>query len=166
MRKPNECDLCRLLAKSEQRGLPRMIGSIDCMHWGWEKCPTVCHEMYRGHYKMPTLILEVDPIFDLWIWHMFFGLPGSLNDIKVLHLSPVFDDLDGGVVPQVKFIVNSNEYDMGYYLVDGIYPPWATIISGMFIPRVIRKIISQGKLLNIEKMLSMPSVCYKPSMQL
>lgn len=82
-----------------------MIGSIDCMHWEWEKCPTVCHETYRGHYKMPTLILEVDPIFDLWIWHMFFGLPRSLNDIKVLHLSPVFDDLDGGVGPQVSLLL-------------------------------------------------------------
>jgi len=90
LRQPNAEDLTRLLQKAEERGFLRMIGSIDCMHWEWEKCPFGLHGQYRGHYKKPTIILEAVASHDLHIWHAFFGLPGSLNDINVLHRSPVF----------------------------------------------------------------------------
>ncbi|CAL2276923.1 unnamed protein product [Prunus armeniaca] len=33
LRGPTPRDLQRLLQKAESRGFPRMIGSIDCMHW-------------------------------------------------------------------------------------------------------------------------------------
>ncbi|XP_021737189.1 uncharacterized protein LOC110703711 [Chenopodium quinoa] len=59
---------------------------------------------------------------DLWIWHAFFGTPGSLNDINVLQWPPMFDDICEGRAPEVSFNVNGNRYNMGYYLTDGIYP--------------------------------------------
>ena len=62
-----------------------MLGSIDCMHWTWKNCPTAWQGMYTGKDKVPTLILEAVASQDLWIWHSFFGLPGSLNDINVLN---------------------------------------------------------------------------------
>ncbi|XP_068331517.1 uncharacterized protein [Pyrus communis] len=40
LRKPTNMDLQRLLKKAEMRGFPRMIGSIDCMHWTWKNCPS------------------------------------------------------------------------------------------------------------------------------
>jgi len=111
-----------------------MIGSIDCMHWVWEKYPMDWQGEHRGHIHKPTIILEVVAGPDLWIWHAFFGLPGSLNDINVLHRSPVFDDLAFGNDPELQFNVNGNSYDMGYYLADGIYPDWATLIKGIHEP--------------------------------
>ncbi|CAL2238491.1 unnamed protein product [Prunus armeniaca] len=35
LHRPTPRDLQRLLQKAEARGFPRMIGSIDCMHWQW-----------------------------------------------------------------------------------------------------------------------------------
>jgi hypothetical protein len=39
LRAPNEANICRLLSIGEQRGFPGILGSIDCMHWKWKKCP-------------------------------------------------------------------------------------------------------------------------------
>ena len=84
LRRPNAEDVSRLLAENERRGFPRMLGSIDCMHWKWKNCPTAWQGMYSGHVREPTIISEAIASKDLWIWHSFFGLPGSLNDFNVL----------------------------------------------------------------------------------
>ena len=134
LRAPNSEDVKNLLAINEERGFPGMLGSIDCMHWTWKNCPTTWHGMYTGKEKMPTLILEAVASQDLWIWHCFFGLPGSLNDINVINRSHVFDPLIHGVAPEVEFFVNGNRYDKGYFLADGIYPTWSTLVKTIAVP--------------------------------
>ena len=129
LRSPNENDTSRLLAIGEERGFPGMLGSIDCMHWRWKNCPSVWQGMYSGHLHEPTIILEVVASKDLWIWHAFFGLPGSHNDINVLHRSSLFAKLAEGKAPQVHYNINGHDYKMGYYLADGIYPSWATFVK-------------------------------------
>jgi hypothetical protein len=129
LRAPNEDDTSRLLNIAEQCGFPGMLGSIDCMHWKWKNCPTAHQGMYCGHVKEPTIILEAVASTDLWIWHAFFGLPGSLNDINVLHRSPLFDRIANGEAPTVNYTINEHNYDMGYYLADGIYPTWSTFVK-------------------------------------
>jgi hypothetical protein len=62
-------------------------------------------------------------------------MSGSCNDINVLHRSPLFDNLAQGIGPEVNYTINGREYNIGYYLVDGIYPPWATLISGISSPQ-------------------------------
>ena len=91
LRKPNQADVDRLLRVAEARDFPGMLGSIDCMHWEWKNCPAAWRASFQKQvYKVPTIILEAIASYDLWIWHAFFGLPGSLNDINVLDRSPVF----------------------------------------------------------------------------
>ena len=91
LRKPTEADVHRLLQVADARDFPGMLGSIDCMHWEWKNCPASWKASFQKKlYKVPTIILEAVASYDLWIWHAFFGLPGSLNDINVIDRSPVF----------------------------------------------------------------------------
>ncbi|KAF7152257.1 hypothetical protein RHSIM_Rhsim01G0115100 [Rhododendron simsii] len=139
LRSPNNNDIARLLAIGESRGFPGMLGSIDCMHWTWKNCPTAWKGMYTGHAHEPTIILEAVASSDLWIWHAFFGLPGSNNDINVLERSSVFSELAQGRAPPINYTVNGNDYTMGYYLADGIYPQWATFVKTIPCPQGNKK---------------------------
>ncbi|CAM8922567.1 unnamed protein product [Rhodiola kirilowii] len=116
MRRPTPDDLVRLLQIGEDRGFPGMIGSIDCMHWEWKNCPVAWKAQYQGRAGVATLVLEAVADRDLWIWHSFFGIPGSCNDLKVLHRSPVFKIFWKGRAPPVNFTVNGHRYnkDLSY----------------------------------------------------
>ncbi|RWR74579.1 putative nuclease HARBI1 [Cinnamomum micranthum f. kanehirae] len=106
LRTPNSADICRLLSEVAWKG------------------------MYaRGDHREPSLILEAVASYDLWIWHAFFGLPGSHNNINVLDRSPIFTDLGEGRTPPTNYSINGHEYTTGYYLADGIYPSWATFVK-------------------------------------
>uniref|UniRef100_A0A0D3CPF9 Harbinger transposase-derived protein n=1 Tax=Brassica oleracea var. oleracea TaxID=109376 RepID=A0A0D3CPF9_BRAOL len=128
LRCPTPEDLQKLLYIGEQRGFPGMVGSIDCMHWEWKNCPAAWKGMYSRGTGKPTIVLEAVADYDLWIWHAFFGAPGTMNDLNILDRSPVFDDIINGIAPQVNFYVNGHPYHLAYYLTDGIYPDWATFI--------------------------------------
>nr|XP_023889809.1 uncharacterized protein LOC112001877 [Quercus suber] len=139
LRKPNNEDITRLLAHGKKRGFPGMLGSIDCMHWKWKNCPCAWKGQYCGHIREPTIILEVVISYDIWIWHAFFGLLGSNNDINVLERSPVFSELAQGRAPPVNYSINGNNYNMRYYLADGIYPRWATFVKTIPAPQEEKK---------------------------
>ena len=63
----NNEDIARLLLNGERRGFPRMLGSIDCMHWKWKNCPVAWKGQYSGHIREPIIILKAVASFDLWI---------------------------------------------------------------------------------------------------
>jgi hypothetical protein len=77
---------------------------------------------YTKDIKHPTIVLEVVASHDRWIWHAFFKVVGSNNDITVLNQSLLFVDVIRGHTPEVSFTINGREHHMGYYLVDDIYP--------------------------------------------
>ncbi|XP_024016181.1 uncharacterized protein LOC112089666 [Eutrema salsugineum] len=135
LRRPTADDLQRLLDVGESRGFPGMIGSIDCMHWEWKNCPTAWRGQYTRGSGKPTIVLEAVASYDLWFWHAFFGPSGTLNDINVLDRSPIFDDIFKGRAPKVTYWVNGRQYDLAYYLTDGIYPDWATFIQSIPLPQ-------------------------------
>ena len=112
-----------------------MLGSIDCMHWKWKNCPVVWKGMYaRGDHREPSLILEAVASYDVWIWHAFFGLLGSHNDMNVLDRSPIFTDLTECQTPSSNYSINGHEYTTDYYLADGIYPSWVTFVKTIKCP--------------------------------
>ena len=78
LRRPNDEDIQRILQVGEARGFPGMLGSLDSMHWRWRNCPVAWKGQFtRGDYKVPTIMLEAVASYDRWIWHAFFGTPGS-----------------------------------------------------------------------------------------
>ncbi|XP_026439318.1 uncharacterized protein LOC113338007 [Papaver somniferum] len=100
LRKPTDADVREILKQNQEREFPGMLDSLDFMHWVWTGRPTYWAGQYKGHYGKPTVILEANDSYDFWIWHAFFGLPGSQNDIDVLHKSPLFEDLKYGISPR------------------------------------------------------------------
>ncbi|CAL2231697.1 unnamed protein product [Prunus armeniaca] len=67
LRRPTPRDLQRLLQKAEAQGFPGMIGSIDCMHWQWKNCPTVCQGDYGNRKGQKSIIIEAVAGFDTWV---------------------------------------------------------------------------------------------------
>ncbi|XP_073312269.1 protein ANTAGONIST OF LIKE HETEROCHROMATIN PROTEIN 1-like [Primulina huaijiensis] len=139
LRSPNVEDIERILLIGKQRGFPGMLGSLDCMHWKWKNCPTGWAGQYAGRSRKPTIILEAVADYELWIWHAYFGLPGSNNDVNVLSKSHLFVNLANGVAPPAKYVIQGKECTMGYYLADGIYPKWPTLVQTIHNPQGPKK---------------------------
>ncbi|KAJ9565599.1 hypothetical protein OSB04_001565 [Centaurea solstitialis] len=136
LRKPTTTDVQAIYALHEQtHGLPGMLGSIDCMHWYWKNCPMAWRgQFHRGDHTGPSVILEAVASQDQWIWHAFFGVPGTTNDIIVVNQSPIFNDLFENKAPDSSFVMNNTHYNHGYYLADGIYPEWTTFVKAFRYP--------------------------------
>ena len=141
LRKLTASDIQQLYDHHEAvHGFPGMLGSIDCMHWEWTNCPTAWKGQHqRGDHPHPTIILEAVASQDRWIWHAFFGVAGTNNDLNVLDQSPIFEDRINGLAPGGSFYANGNEYEYGYYLADGIYREWATFVKAFRQPIQAKK---------------------------
>ncbi|GKC47508.1 RNA-directed DNA polymerase, eukaryota [Tanacetum coccineum] len=137
LKKPSLDDIEKTYALHEEKhGLPRILGSIDCMHWEWKNCPKDLHGQFkRRDHKYPTLMLEAVADKKLWIWHAYFGVPGANNDLNVLYGYPLFDDVLADTALEAPFVMNGKTYKKGYYLADGIYPTWSTFVKTFTIAR-------------------------------
>jgi hypothetical protein len=62
----------------------------------------------------------------------------------VLDWSSIFNELGQGRAPIVNYSINGNDYTMNYYLIDGIYPKWATFMKTIPSPlRQKRKLFAE-----------------------
>ncbi|XP_042028659.1 uncharacterized protein LOC121775702 [Salvia splendens] len=114
-----------------------MLGSLGCMHWKWQNCPTGWSSSRSGRSGNPTIILEAIADYDLWIWHAYFGFPNTSNDVdvNVSASSNLLYNLTQGIAPIAHYVIQGKEYNMGYYLADSIYPKWSTIVQTIEEPR-------------------------------
>ena len=133
LRAPTKEDMVRILKQNGERGFPGNLGSLDCWHWEWKNCPSACAGQYKGH-KGKGCVTEASCSHDLWIWHLFCGNPGCLNDINILDRSPLLRQLYQDSTPQVEFVLNGTTYKHPYWLVDGIYPKLATFVIAFSCP--------------------------------
>ncbi|XP_021851893.2 uncharacterized protein [Spinacia oleracea] len=71
-----------------------------------EKLTRAWKGLYQERSKSATVLLEVVASADLWIWHAFFGTPGTCNEINVLQQSSVFDDIYQVFIPAIRMPMN------------------------------------------------------------
>ncbi|XP_059669062.1 uncharacterized protein LOC132314184 [Cornus florida] len=117
----------------------------------FQNCPTAWHGTHTGRSHKPTLILEAVASKNLWIWHAFFGMAGSHNDLNVLDHSPVFKSMINGSMPPVNYVVNGHRRTIGYYLSDGIYLKWATLMQTILHPTTVKEKLFANKQETVRK---------------
>ncbi|XP_062118360.1 uncharacterized protein LOC133831976 [Humulus lupulus] len=135
LRSSNTNDVSKLLHVGKQLGFSGMLGSLDCMHWKWKNCPTTWARQYASRSGHLTIIFEVVDDYGIWIWHANFGLPSSNNDINVLEASHLFSNLSSSIAPRDHYVIQGKEYNTDYYLADGIYMKWSTLVQTIHDPR-------------------------------
>jgi len=92
------------------------------------------------------VILEAVASQDHGLWHVFFGVAGSNNDINVLNQSDLFVEHPGDEAPKVHYYVNGRQYNNGYYLADGIYLEWLVFFKSIREPQSDKhKLLHKGK---------------------
>ena len=104
--------------------------NLSILSWSSMFVHFVATSLSIGKEKKPTIVLEAVADCNLWIWHAFFGMPGSCNDLNVLDNSPLVSEIFAGrFPPPVGYVVNGKERVRGYYLADGIYPKWSIFVQ-------------------------------------
>lgn len=134
LRPPNEEEIDKLMKMNEKRGFPGMLGSLDVMHLTWKNCPKALAGMYKGKEMKPTICLEAVGSGDLYIWFMFFGMPGSCNDINVIDRSPFVESVINGDIPCPPWKLGDTERKWCYVLTDGIYPSYKIFVKTINAP--------------------------------
>ncbi|XP_047937971.1 uncharacterized protein LOC125185484 [Salvia hispanica] len=82
------------------------------MHWEWRNCPVAWKGQFTTGFKQkhPSMILEAVVDYRLRIWHAYFGVAGSNNDINILQSSLIFNDECRGEGPEISFVANGTQF--------------------------------------------------------
>ncbi|KAK1666290.1 hypothetical protein QYE76_054449 [Lolium multiflorum] len=126
-----------------QRGVARG-GACECFRTTYLRAPNAqdttrlleinADRRFPGYKKDATIVLEAVADQETWIWHAFFGMSRSCNDINVLQRSPLMTRLAMREGPLVEFEANDHKYNYGYFLADDIYPRWKTFVKPVIQP--------------------------------
>ncbi|XP_062103035.1 uncharacterized protein LOC133814033 [Humulus lupulus] len=65
--------------------------------------------------------------------------PNADDVARLLHIGESRGFPAAGVSPPANYVIKGKEYNMGYYLADGIYPKWSTIVQTIREPRDPKK---------------------------
>ncbi|XP_062559285.1 uncharacterized protein LOC134224034 [Armigeres subalbatus] len=139
LRPPNAEECRMLMAENAIRGFPGMIASIDCMHWIWKACPVAWKGQYQGKEGKATIVLEACASYNTYVWHCFFGSPGTLNDVNVLDRSHLVHDIVERRSLGGSWEIGNHEYERGYLLADGIYPDWSVFLKTISMPQTAKE---------------------------
>jgi len=66
------------------RGFPGCVGSVDCVHIGWDRCPTQYTNVYTGKELFPSIAYEGICTSRKFIQSVTVGHPGTRNDKHIV----------------------------------------------------------------------------------
>jgi hypothetical protein len=134
----NEFELDRVLRSYSRYGFVGCIGSIDCVHIGWDKCPSEWRPLFVGKEGYPSIVYQV--ICDNYhkIQAVSQGHPGARNDKTIVNLDDAVATLKSknswlGSMPWIVTIASGMmKKFFGYYLIcDGGYLRWPCLVTGI-----------------------------------
>jgi len=127
LRRPMDVELEHILTRYAARGLPGCMGSIDCTHWQWHKCPKALSGQYLDRKGRRSVCFETAGDEDRKTGLFFVGCPGAYHDMSALALSPLMLDVNTGAWPPRtnKYTLNGRSRRLLFYAADAGYPRYA-----------------------------------------
>jgi len=124
LRRQTDVELEHILTRKAARGMPGCMGSIDCTHWQWHKCPNALCGQYLDSKGKRSVVIETVCDEDLYIWHLFVDCHGAYHDMSVLASSPLMLDENAGAWPPrtYKYTLNVHFCRLRVYAPDAGYP--------------------------------------------
>jgi hypothetical protein len=77
---------------TQQRHFRGALRAWDCKYFVWKNCPVYLQGEHEGHSEGGKKTLTLEAVADCkgYRWIIFFGTPGSLNNLDVLDRAPLF----------------------------------------------------------------------------
>ena len=126
----------QVVGEYTDRGFPGCVGSVDCVHIGWDRCATKSTNVYTGKELFPSIANEVICTSRKFIQSVTVGHPGTRNDKHIVRTDDSVLELLYG-----NGWLNSKNWQCcgpegqtrtfrGVYLIcDGGYHRWPCLIS-------------------------------------
>ena len=119
-----------------EMGLPGCVGSIDCVHIGWDMCPVQHKNMYTGKEGYPSIAYEVICTSRKFIQSVSPGHPGSRNDKHIARTDTAVMELlqgNGWLHSQSwECVIDANGRKKAFYgvylICDGGYHRWPCFV--------------------------------------
>ena len=127
---PETEDEIRLaMAPYHVNGFPGAIGSVDCVHIRWDKCPFSQRSSCHGKEGFPTLAFECVVGHNKKIYSATKSHPGARNDKMIVKFDAHVQSVKSGKYGTVKYNLygvdgNLNEQRGCYLVCDNGYHKW------------------------------------------
>jgi hypothetical protein len=134
--RPEGEKLTKMMDVYSRMGLPGCIGSTDCVHLKWDRCPIRLSNLCRGKEGYPSLSYSCTVDHHRRILGITRSNYGTRNDKTIVRLDRYITDVHYRLVNQdVEFDVfidgNLVRRTGVYYLCDGGYHKWSCMINPM-----------------------------------
>jgi hypothetical protein len=127
---PSGEDLTAVVSKYTRMGFPGCVGSTDCVHFYWDRCPHNVRHLFLGKEGKPTVAYSLIADHTRRIRSLTIGNPGARNDKSISQYDKSIQDIRGKRLYQDEVFHLYDEHGQltphyGLYLLcDGGYHKW------------------------------------------
>lgn len=133
---PEGNEMKKVMEVYARLGLPGAMGSMDCTHVRWERCPVEYTNHCIGKEGYPTLAFQVVVDHTKRIHHVSRYFFGACNDKQITNNDSYPIEIMQGKYKNVEFNLRNSKGEIvrvkgGYLLVDGGYQKFSCFIDPM-----------------------------------